>query len=77
MANKLEPLTSDPAERLADAKAALDALLLMADAYLLGNEEYDQQETAEAMHRVIDTARADIEAAKAEVKAAIQASRTA
>lgn len=77
MANKLEPLTVDTAERLDDAKAGLDALELMTDAFLLGNEEYDPQETAEAMHRVIDAARADIAAAKAEIKAAIKASRTA
>ena len=53
MANKLEPLTVDTAERLDDAKAGIDALELMTDAFLLGNEEYDPQETAEAMHREI------------------------
>lgn len=77
MANKLEPLTVDTAERLDDAKAALDALELMTDAYLMGNEGYDPQETVAAMHRVIDAARADIAAAKAEIKAALKAGRTA
>ena len=77
MENNLQPLTIETAERLDDIRASLNALELMTDAFILGDGEYNPIETANAIHRVIDTARADIEKTKAEIKAAINTSKTA
>lgn len=77
MENKLQPLTIETAERLDDIRASLNALELMTDAFIMGDGEYNATDAANAIHRVIDTARADIEKAKAEIKAAIKTSKTA
>lgn len=77
MENNLQPLTIETAERLDDIRASLNALELMTDAFLIGDGAYNQIETANAIHRVIDTARADIEKMKAEIKATINTSKTA
>ena len=77
MENKLQPLTIETAERLDDIRASLNALELITDAFLIGDGAYKPIETANAIHRVIDTARADIEKTKAEIKAAISTSKTA
>jgi len=77
MENNLQPLTIETVERLDDIKASLNALELMADAFLSADAVYNEHETANAIHRVIDTARADIENTKAEIKAAIKTSKTA
>lgn len=77
MTNEFESLTIDTLEKLYDAKAALNALQLIADAYLLGSNAYNEHDTAEAMHRVIDAAREDIAATVNEIKAAITTSKTA
>lgn len=63
------PEQVEAAERLDDAKAACDALELMADAFLSADAVYNEHETVNAMHRVIDAARADIAAAKAALTA--------
>ena len=70
-------MTISTVDRLDDVKAGIDALELMADAYLCGSYEYDPQATAEAMHKIIDEIRVDLAAARAETEAAIRGSRTA
>lgn len=73
MDTRLKELTLGTADHLDDVTAALNALALMTDGYLLGAAEYDPAETANAMHLVINAALEQIAAAKADLRASMTA----